>query len=117
MDKIRRVICTQCYQSTHELTDKYDPKVPVNGTMIRLSEPFRSYGWETHNEEDLGVGEGDILCGHCGNKLVIDNLVVTEDEYIGVQEEVEEEEDNKPKFKKKTKIKYRKGDKRNGAED
>lgn len=100
MEKIRLVICTQCYQSTHELTDRYDANKPMNGTMIRLSEPFRSWGWETHAEEDEGVGEGDILCGYCGNKLVIDNIVVTEDEYMGALEKLKiKQKQGKVKFR------------------
>ena len=39
------VICPVCKHIHHETTDKYDPSVPCRGDMIRLKEPWKSYGW------------------------------------------------------------------------
>ena len=85
MKKRTIVICPQCFQSSHELTENYDKTKPINGTMVKLSEPYRSYGWETHAEDDLGISEGDILCGHCGEQLVKGNMIITEDEYDDIE--------------------------------
>jgi len=81
MKKRTIVVCPQCFQSSHELSENYDPEKPVNGTMIMLSEPYRSYGWETHAEDDTGVGEGDILCGFCGEQIVKNGVIIMENEY------------------------------------
>lgn len=101
MEKKTLVICPFCFQSSHELTDKYDPTIPVNGTMIRLSEPYRSWGWETHGEDDTGQKEGDILCGHCGGQLVRENVVVTEEQYLDQTGTPAEEKVKKKRRKRK----------------
>ena len=81
MNKRTIVICPQCFQSTHELTEEYDKDKPINGTMVRMSEPYRSWGWEGHAEDDIGTGEGDIQCGHCGEQLIKDGVIITEEVY------------------------------------
>lgn len=88
----RKITCQQCYQSSHEVTDKYDPSVPVDGTMVRLSEPYRSWGWEMFNEDDPGVKEGDMMCGFCGNRLFIDNVAIIEDKPATLVEVIDKEE-------------------------
>lgn len=102
VQKLEAVICHQCYQSSHQLTDKYDQDKPIDGTMVTLREPYKSYGWETH-PEDPGVFEGDIQCAFCEAPLAPGNVVVTETVYIdenGVDVDTQEDEPEPPVPKK-----------------
>ena len=59
------VKCDNCGGIFHETTDKYTPAVPAKGYMLRLKEPYRSYGWDSFPEnEDFGYAS--LECPQCG---------------------------------------------------
>jgi len=66
------VKCPQCKVSYYETTDKYDPDVSPNGSMLRLRDPWRSMGWATYGL-DRGEGPGllwsDLECTGCSAPL------------------------------------------------
>ena len=49
MALIKCPTCGQCY---HETTKKFNPEVRPNGSMVRLSNPWRSLGWSPFGDED-----------------------------------------------------------------
>ena len=78
---IRALICHQCGQSSHMLTSKYDENEAVNGTMVTMREPYKSYMWYTH-PGDPGVFEGDILCAFCEAPLFPNNVPIIEEIFV-----------------------------------
>jgi len=58
------VICPGCTGVYHECNERYDPDIPANGTMFRLREPWKSYGW-TDFPKDEHVCFGGLVCPHC----------------------------------------------------
>lgn len=79
--RIDAVVCHQCGQSSHQLTDNYDQNKPIDGTMVTLREPYKSYGWESH-PEDPGCFEGDIQCAFCDAPLAPSNVIIAEEVYV-----------------------------------
>lgn len=72
------VICPGCKSRYHETTDRYDADKVPNGSMLRLKEPWRSWGWSSFPELDSSV-LADLECPGCGvsylnkdNRLTVD---------------------------------------------
>ena len=63
------VICDNCLQVFHETvpvgTNGFNPEEPVNGSMLRLKEPYRSRGWSSFAENEDSE-YGSLTCPGCG---------------------------------------------------
>jgi len=64
------VICPQCRGVFYETTEHYDPARVPNTSMVRLKEPYRSWGWQDVNTPPPGDGPGHMECPGCGAALV-----------------------------------------------
>jgi len=66
------VKCPQCNVSYYETTDKFEPDVRPNGSMLALRDPWKSLGWATYGL-DIGEGPGvlssDMECVGCSAPL------------------------------------------------
>ena len=40
-----KVQCPNCKRVFWETTDKYDPNIKPNGSMVKLLEPYKSNNW------------------------------------------------------------------------
>ena len=59
------VQCENCRGVFHETTARFRRGVPAKGYMLRLKEPYRSYGWDSFPEtEDFGYAS--LECPGCG---------------------------------------------------
>ena len=72
------VKCPGCCQSFHETTDKFNPDVQPNGSMVRLRDPWRKWGWSPFGDvdsRDIKFAEtlctlvSDMICPGCGSPL------------------------------------------------
>ena len=59
------IICPQCGSCHFETTDQYDPEKHVHSGMLRLKEPYASYGWMPP-PPDPSAGSGSLECAECG---------------------------------------------------
>jgi hypothetical protein len=69
---LKRVKCPGCKQVIWETTDKYNPDVRPNGSMLKLVDPWKSWRWDTYNDGCLPtVGTSCALmnCPACGAAL------------------------------------------------
>lgn len=99
-----KVQCPNCKKVIHETTDKYDPTIPPNGSMVRLLEPYKSNHWPIFGD---GVMQGtaatkraEMDCPSCLAQLAPSGklrvLEVPETDEV----EVKPEESEVPKTKK-----------------
>lgn len=60
------VRCPQCKCIYYETTDTYDPDKALNGSMLQLLDPWKSYGWMTYghyNGHSSQVASNMECCG------------------------------------------------------
>ena len=62
------VICPGCGESYHETTKSFNPDIEANAGMIRLKEPWKSWGW-TEPPPDPTAGYGLLECPGCEAQL------------------------------------------------
>jgi len=62
------VICPGCGECYHETTKSFKSGIDANAGMIRLKEPWKSYGW-TEPPPDPTAGYGFLECPQCGAQL------------------------------------------------
>lgn len=62
------IICPLCGACHYETTDQYDPDKHAHPGMLRLKEPYVSYGWEPP-PPDPSAGSGSIECRDCGGLI------------------------------------------------
>lgn len=78
--------CANCSEVFYETTEHFDESVPVTGRMIRMKEPFASYGWEHTTLDDSAIG-GQLECPECGSMMVDYDgkakLDIREDTHVG----------------------------------
>ena len=89
--------CPNCVQSFHETTEKFNPDVRPNGSMVRLRQPWRGWGWSPFGGEDgrdIRFAESeatlcsDLRCPGCGSPLAPGGrLTIIEEPKQGPQEE------------------------------
>ena len=70
-----KIQCPNCCNCFHETTEAFNPDVQPNGSMVRLLEPWRSWGWcafgDGSDGRDKEVSEttatlvGDMICPNC----------------------------------------------------
>ena len=63
-----KVICPLCGGSHYETTDQYSPDKHAHPGMLRMVEPYRSYGWQ-QPPQDPSAGSGCLECCECGSAL------------------------------------------------
>jgi len=49
------VICPGCRKSFHVTTGAYSPHRPANGSMVRLKNPWRKWGWCSFGDAGNGL--------------------------------------------------------------
>jgi hypothetical protein len=59
------VQCPSCNECFHETTDKYHPSKSPNGTMFRLKDKYRDYGWDGFIEDESSI-QDSLCCPECG---------------------------------------------------
>ena len=62
------IICPLCGACHFETTDEFDQDTHVHPGMLRLKEPYLSYGWEPP-PPDKSAGSGALECRDCGGLL------------------------------------------------
>lgn len=68
-----KVKCTTCGGILHETTDKYDPNKTLNGSMVRLIYPWKSWGWSAFDDETANISTTPAVlmcCPACSAPLV-----------------------------------------------
>lgn len=68
-----KVKCTTCGGVLHETTDKYDPNKTLNGSMVRLIYPWKSWGWSAFDDETANISTTPAVlmcCPNCSAPLV-----------------------------------------------
>lgn len=68
-----KVKCTTCGGVLHETTDKYDPNKILNGSMVRLIDPWKSWGWSAFDDETANISTTPsvlMCCPNCSAPLV-----------------------------------------------
>jgi len=100
MAEIKCPNCCNCY---HETTEKFDSDVSPNGSMVRLRDPWRKWGWcsfgDGEDGRDTPVAEtdctlaSDMLCPGCGSPLAPSGRLIIIEEQD--PEATESEEGNK----------------------
>jgi len=69
------VKCYGCKRIHHETTEHYQENSVINGSFIKLVDPYKSWGWNCY--DDGGAGKATttaalMLCPSCGMPLVRD---------------------------------------------
>jgi len=59
-----KIICRDCGGMYHETTELFDPTKITNGTMLKLTPPYDTYGWSTFLQ-DASVELADLCCPEC----------------------------------------------------
>ena len=67
-DTGKDILCPLCGSCHFETTDDFDPDKHVHPGMLRLKEPYLSYGWEPP-PPDKSAGSGALECRDCGGLL------------------------------------------------
>ncbi len=67
-DTGKDIICPLCGACHFETTDDFDPYKHVHPGMLRLKEPYLSYGWDPP-PPDKSAGSGVLECRDCGGLL------------------------------------------------
>jgi ribosomal protein S27E len=78
-----KVKCTTCGGVLHETTEKYDPNKTLNGSMVRLIYPWKSWGWSAFDDETANISTTPAVlmcCPNCSAPLVKNGkLTIVED--------------------------------------
>jgi len=81
--------CPNCGQCFHETTEKFNPDIRPNGSMVRLRQPWRGWGWSPFGGEDgrdIRFAESeatlcsDLRCPCCGSPLAPGGRLTTVEE-------------------------------------
>ena len=64
----QNVVCPNCGFVQYETTEQYDDSVSAHPGMIKMIEPYASWGWE-QPPMDVSAGYGCLECGECGSQL------------------------------------------------
>ena len=75
----KRVVCRYCGGSHYETTDQYNANHTAHPGMIRMVEPYRSYGWQ-EPPQDPTAGYGVLECCECGSPLAPEGYLTTRDQ-------------------------------------
>ena len=67
-DTGKNIICPLCGACHFETTEEFHPNKHVHPGMLRLKEPYLSYGWEPP-PPDKSAGSGALECRDCGGLL------------------------------------------------
>ena len=68
MDVGRSVYCPNCGLVQYETTEQYRADIAAHPGMIKMLEPYLSWGW-TQPPQDDSAGYGVLECGECGAPL------------------------------------------------
>jgi hypothetical protein len=63
-----KVQCPNCKKICHETTESYDPAIRPNGAMVRLLDPWKTWGWGKFGDHRNGGAEviaSDMECPCC----------------------------------------------------
>jgi len=63
-----KVICYECGENHYQTTGMYHPDTPAHPGMIKMIEPYLSWGWE-QPPTDATAGPGVLECASCGAAL------------------------------------------------
>jgi hypothetical protein len=74
-----KVYCPGCKKSFHETTEHFDPGKPARGHMVRLSDPYRKWGWCSFGDQENGLSPdvaerkgtyySEMDCPGCGAQM------------------------------------------------
>jgi hypothetical protein len=71
-----RIVCPGSGVTYHETTDNYHPRELPNGSMFRLTEPYRTeYGWSSFPELEY-ITDAGIECPNCGIPYLQDGRII-----------------------------------------
>ncbi len=68
----QQVKCPGCKRISHETTEHYQPDVLVDGSFVRLINPYKSRGWTCFDDGGLGISTTTasmMLCPSCAMPL------------------------------------------------
>ena len=71
------VLCPYCRESHFKTTDQYNPDETAHPGMIKMIEPYLSYGWQ-QPPQDPTAGYGVLECCECGSPLAPDGFLTVE---------------------------------------
>lgn len=90
-----KIKCPNCRGIFHSVTDKYNPDVLPNGSMIKLLDKYAKLHWSAFADglgAHLGTAYSSMRCPSCTASMLIKNRLV-------VIPEPEAEIENIPEFK------------------
>lgn len=104
------VKCGTCGATIYQTTKLYDPNEPLNGAMITLMEPYKSYNWPTYDGalESVATSKWHMCCTRCAGLVAPDGKLVFAEEKDQVDAIIVPVETlRSPVLKKKSKKKKR----------
>ena len=60
-----KIQCVSCKRIIAETTDKFDPDVRPNGSMLELVDPYKSRGWALNMNWTVGTCCAELFCPEC----------------------------------------------------
>ena len=71
----RKVYCPNCGGNFHVTTEQFRPRGHAHPGMIRLIEPYLSWGWSPP-PPDPSAGYGSLECPDCGAAMAPDGKLM-----------------------------------------
>lgn len=80
-----KVQCNGCRKVLHVTTDKYDPDIPPNGSMVRLIQPWARWNWSAFDDQGEALSTTPAVmmtCPACSAPLVLNGkLTIIKEEF------------------------------------
>lgn len=80
----KRIVCQSCKKSYYETTNRFDPKLPINGSMVKSLDNLRKENLWGFPETEA-TKSGMMECPACGSLLYHNQRVVLEDDRPAVK--------------------------------
>ena len=77
--KVLKIKCQNCKGVYHSISDKYDPNILPNGSMVRLLEKYEKLHWSAFADglkACKGTAYSSLRCPSCSASMLIKNRLV-----------------------------------------